>query len=132
MANPGINLSVYYSTVIFKNVGLSDFLAQLLAAVMNTMFALGTYPLPPTIERFGRRPIMLWSALICALLMTAFVALIGIPSPTVSTQWGAAAVICLWNMVFGYGWIGVPWLYGPEVCSFTLIHSIIGGRSNKS
>ncbi|KAF2111049.1 hypothetical protein BDV96DRAFT_634855 [Lophiotrema nucula] len=36
----GINLSVYYSTVIFKNVGFSDFLSQLLAAVMNTMFAL--------------------------------------------------------------------------------------------
>lgn len=79
------------------------------------MFALGTYPLPATIERFGRRPILLGSAFICALLMTAFVVLIGLPSPTVSTQWGAAVMICIWNMVFGYGWIGVPWLYGPEV-----------------
>jgi hypothetical protein len=85
------------------------------------MFALGTYPLPPTIERFGRQRIMFWSALVCALFMTAFVALIGIPNPTVSTQWAAAAVICLWNMVFGYGWVGVPWLYGPEVCSSLLL-----------
>ncbi|KAF2025005.1 general substrate transporter [Setomelanomma holmii] len=117
----GINLSVYYSTVIFKNVGLSDFLAQLLAAVMNTMFALGTYPLPATIERFGRRRIMFCSAFVCALFMTAFVALIGMPRPTVSTQWAAAAILCLWNMVFGYGWIGVPWLYRPELFSFITV-----------
>lgn len=119
----GINLSVYYSTSIFRNVGLSDFLAQLLAAVMNTMFALGTWPLPATIERFGRQRIMFWSAFVCALFMTTFVALIGLQNPTVSTQWAAAAIICLWNMVFGYGWVGCPWLYGPEVRSlFVLDH----------
>lgn len=119
----GINLSVYYSTSIFRSVGLSDFLAQLLAAVMNTMFALGTWPLPATIERFGRQRIMFWSAFVCALFMTTFVALIGLQNPTVSTQWAAAAIICLWNMVFGYGWVGCPWLYGPEVRSlFVLDH----------
>ncbi|KNG48354.1 sugar transporter stl1 [Stemphylium lycopersici] len=123
----GINLSVYYSTVIFKNIGLSDFLSQLLAAVMNTMFALGTYPLPPTIERFGRQRVMLYSAFVCALLMTAFVALIGIPNPTISMQWGAAVVICIWNMVFGYGWVGVPWLYGPEIAP--LKHRHVGGAA---
>lgn len=101
--------------MIFKNVGLSAFLAQLLAAVMNTMFAIGTYPLPFTIERFGRRWVLFWSALVCAILMTLFVILIGVPNPTLGAQWGAAAMICVWNMVFGYGWIGVPWLYGPEV-----------------
>lgn len=42
----GINMLVYYSTRIFANIGLSDFLSQLLAAVMNTMFAIGTWPLP--------------------------------------------------------------------------------------
>ena len=87
---------------------------------MNTMFAIGTYPLPPTIERFGRRRIMFWSAFVLALLMTVFVALIGVPHQTRSIQWTAAIVICLWNMVFGYGWVGVPWLYGPEVCILPL------------
>ncbi|USP78017.1 hypothetical protein yc1106_05291 [Curvularia clavata] len=123
----GINLSVYYSAVIFKNVGLSNFLAQLLSAVMNTMFALGTYALPTTIERFGRRSIMFWSALTLALLMTVFVALIGLPNPTRGTQWGAVAIICVWNMVFGYGWIGVPRLYGPEIAPLQQRH--IGGAA---
>lgn len=113
----GINLSVYYSTVIFAQLGLSEFLSQLLAAVMNTGFALGTYPLPWTIERFGRRAILIWSAVVLTVCMVIFVAMIGLPNPTVATQWVAVAAIIVYNLFFGYGWIGVPWLYGPEVCT---------------
>ncbi len=116
----GINLSVYYSTVIFSQVGLSDSLSQLLAAVMATCFAAGTYPLPWTIERFGRRKILIWSAVILTICMIIFVAMIGLPNPTIATQWVAVASIIVYNFVFGYGWIGVPWLYGPEVRSLHL------------
>lgn len=107
---------VYYSTRIFANIGLSDYLSQLLAAVMNTGFAIGTYPLPYTIEKFGRRPIMMWSALVCATSMLIFVVMIGLPSPTIATQWTAVAFVIVYNFAFGYGWVGCPWLYGPEVC----------------
>jgi Na+/melibiose symporter-like transporter len=111
----GINLSVYYSTVIFAQVGLSPFLAQLLAAVMNTGFAAGTYFLPFTIERFGRRKVLIWSAFVLTICMIIFVAMIGLPNPTLATQWTAVAAVIVYNFAFGYGWIGVPWLYGPEV-----------------
>ena len=111
----GINLSVYYSTVIFAQVGLSPFLAQLLAAVMNTGFATGTYFLPFTIERFGRRKVLIWSAFVLTICMIVFVAMIGLPNPTLATQWTAVAAVIVYNFAFGYGWIGVPWLYGPEV-----------------
>jgi MFS family permease len=111
----GINLSVYYSTVIFAQVGLSPFMAQLLAAIMNTAFALGTVPLIWTVERFGRRSILLWSAVVLTGCMVIFVTMIGLPNRTLATQWTAVAAIFVYNMVFGYGWIGICWLYGPEV-----------------
>jgi MFS family permease len=111
----GINLSVYYSTVIFSQVGLSSFLSQLLAAVMNTLFAAGTFFLPSTIERFGRRGIMMWSAVGLTICMTIFVAMISQPKPTLAMQWTAVASVIIYNFIFGYGWIGVCWLYGPEV-----------------
>src|SRR5690348_14517420 len=111
----GINLSVYYSTVIFSQIGLSTFLSQLLAAVMNTLFAAGTVPLVFTIERVGRRAVMMYSAVVLTVCMVIFVAMIGLPNPTVATQWVGVAAIFVYNSVFGYGWIGVPWLYGPEV-----------------
>jgi MFS family permease len=106
---------VYYSTRIFANIGLSDFLSQLLAAVMNTGFAIGTYFLPPTIERFGRRPIMLWTALVCFISILLFTIMIALPNPSLATQWTAVAFVIVYNFAFGYGWVGCPWLYGPEV-----------------
>lgn len=111
----GINLSVYYSTVIFAQVGLSPFLAQLLAAIMNTLFAAGTVALPFTIERFGRRNILMYSAVGLTICMTVFVAMIAQTNPTLGTQWTAVAFVVVYNFIFGYGWIGVCWLYGPEV-----------------
>lgn len=122
LKSAGINLSVYYSTVIFAQVGLSPFLAQLLAAIMNTGFAAGTYFLPSTIERFGRRKILIWSASVLTVCMTVFVAMIGLPNPTLATQWTAVAAVIVYNLVFGYGWIGVPWLYGPEVWCQSIPH----------
>ncbi|KAF1984626.1 general substrate transporter [Aulographum hederae CBS 113979] len=121
----GINLSVYYSTVIFSQVGLSPFLAQLLAAVMNTLFAAGTIPLVFTIERFGRRNILIYSAVALTVCMVIFVAMIGLPESTKSpaTQWVAVAAIFVYNNVLGYGWIGVPWLYGPEIAPLKLRHA---------
>jgi MFS family permease len=82
---------------------------------MNTGFAAGTYLLPPTIERFGRRRIMIWSAVVLTTCMLVFVVMIGLPNPTLATQWTAVAFVIVYNFVFGFGWIGVPWLYGPEV-----------------
>ncbi|KAK2754289.1 hypothetical protein FQN54_007169 [Arachnomyces sp. PD_36] len=124
----GINVLVYYSTIIFSQVGVSNFLSQLLAAVMNTVFAMGTWFTPATIERFGRRPILLWSAGACTILMTIFVAMIGQENKTLATQWTAVATIVVFNLFFGWGWIGVPWLYGPEIAP--LRHRHIGGSAS--
>ncbi|UPK94714.1 hypothetical protein LCI18_005649 [Fusarium solani-melongenae] len=119
----GINLSVYYSTVIFSQIGLSPFMAQLLAAIMNTVFALGTVPLVWTVEKFGRRSILMWSAVVLTICMVIFVAMIGISNPTLATQWTAVAAIFVYNTVFGYGWIGICWLYGPEIAPLKLRHA---------
>lgn len=108
---------VYYSTLIFSNLGYSAFLSGLLAAVMNTLLAIGTFLLPPTIERFGRRPIMLWSAVGCTVCMLVFVIMINLPTQTVATGWTAVAFVIMYNFFFGYGYAGVPWLYGVEVSS---------------
>lgn len=110
---------VYYSTRIFANIGLSPFLSQLLAAVMNTIFAIGTYFTPGTIEKFGRRKIMLWTALGCGVSILIFTVMIGLPNQTPATQWTAVAFVILYNLFYGYGWVGCPWLYGPEVSNFT-------------
>jgi MFS family permease len=111
----GVNLMVYYATIILANVGLSAFDIGIVAAVMQTFFALGTYPLPRTIERFGRRGILMWTALICGVCLIVFVIMIGIPNQTKATEWVAVASLFVCLFSFGYGWCGVPWIYAAEV-----------------
>lgn len=116
----GINVMVYYSTKIFANMGLSDFLSQILAAVMNTVYAAGCWVLPSTIEKFGRRPIMIWSGVGCTVCMLIFLVMIALPNPTLGSQWTAVVFVIFFNFFIGYGWVGVAWLYGAEVSSCSM------------
>ncbi|KAK7902702.1 hypothetical protein LTR67_002348 [Exophiala xenobiotica] len=123
----GVNLMVYYATIILGNVGLSAFNIGIVAAVMQTFFALGTYPLPRTIERFGRRGILMWTAFTCGVCLVVFVIMIGIPNPTKATQWVAVASLFVCLFSFGYGWCGVPWIYAAETAPLKYRH--IGGAA---
>ncbi|KAI1847064.1 hypothetical protein JX266_006939 [Neoarthrinium moseri] len=118
----GINMLVYFSTRIFADIGLTDFMSQLLAAVMNTVFAIGTYFTPGTIEKFGRRQIMIWTAVACGVSMLIFTVMIALPNPTLATQWTAVVFIIVYNLAYGYGWVGCPWLYGPEIAPLRYRH----------
>lgn len=119
---------VYYSTKIFANMGLSDFLSQILAAVMNTVYAAGCWVLPSTIEKFGRRPIMIWSGVGCTICMLIFLVMIALPSPTLGSQWTAVVFVIFFNFFIGYGWVGVAWLYGAEIAPLKYRH--IGNASS--
>ncbi|KAG0645578.1 Hexose transporter 4 [Hyphodiscus hymeniophilus] len=122
----GINLLVYYSTIIFSQIGLSAFLSSLLGAVMNTGFAAGTWFTPSTIERWGRRSILLWTGAACTVFMLIFVVMINLgDAKSTATQWTAVASVILYIFVFGYGWVGIPWLYGPELAPLRYRH--LGG-----
>lgn len=89
---------------------------------MNMIFSIGTYFTIPTIERFGRRPILFWSAFMLLLCMIVFVVLQGLPNPTIGRQWGSVAALMVYNFFFGYGWMGPAWLYGPEVAPLKQRH----------
>ena len=116
---------VYYGTVILASVGLSPFEQQLVAAVMSTIFAIGTCFTVPTIERWGRRPIMFWTAVGCTITMTIFIAMNGLTHKTLGTQWVAVACVIVFQFLIGFGWMGCPWLYGPEIAPLTYRH--LGG-----
>ena len=112
----GINSMVYYMTRIFSEVGLSDFVASLIAALSLTVQWMGSWVCIPTIERIGRRRIMIFTASIEACCMLIFVVLNMIENKTNATQWAAAMIMFPYLFFYGWGWVGCPWLYGPEVC----------------
>jgi hypothetical protein len=62
---------------------------------------------------------MLWTALGCGISIMIFTIMIGLENQTTATQWTAVAFVILYNLFYGYGWVGCPWLYGPEVSRST-------------
>ena len=131
-----INFLVYYSTIIFRNNGLDANISAILGAVMNTVYwrrafmhgsvpakllmpdsvvSSGTIPAIWLIESWGRRGLMLRTAIICTILMSCFIALIGLPADrqTLATNWAASALIIIYSWFFGLGWIAAGWQYAP-------------------
>lgn len=59
----GINIITYYAATIFENsIGLSGFTSRLLAALNGTEYFLASFIAIFTIEKFGRRKLMLFGA----------------------------------------------------------------------
>ncbi|KAJ5778110.1 hypothetical protein N7520_001356 [Penicillium odoratum] len=118
----GINILIYYMTQIFEEVGLTNFMASLLAAIGLTIQWFGSIFCVMTIERFGRRQIMLISSAIETSCMLIFVVLNLIKNKTIATQWTAVAIMFPYLFVYGWGWVGCPWLYGPEIAPLRYRH----------
>lgn len=102
-----INMLVYFATSIFLQLGYSPFLSGVLAAVMNTVFALSSYPPVWYIEKIGRRAMIFWTSLSCGACMVVYIVMTNLPHQTAATGWIAVAFILLYMVVFGFGWLGV-------------------------
>lgn len=98
--------------------------------MLNTAFFIGTLPAIPLIDRLGRRGLMFWSAIIMTAFMTVFVALLNIPNPTKTTNWVASALIIIYILFYGTGWMGASWQYAPEIAPLELRH--VGAALNAS
>ncbi|KAF2242351.1 MFS transporter [Trematosphaeria pertusa] len=121
----GSSLIAYYSSIILSSV-TEPRLVSLIAGVLNTFFALGCVPLYSTIERVGRRSVLLYGAITMTLLITIFTVLVAIPQ-TQATRWAAVGIIFAFLFVFGYAWQGCVWLYCAEIAPLEYRH--IGGAA---
>ncbi|KAK5100458.1 hypothetical protein LTS08_005207 [Lithohypha guttulata] len=95
----GINLITYYIPNVLQNeVGLSPFLAKLIAACNGTEYFLASWIAVFTIEKVGRRKLMLFGA-------------------AGSSSSGIAETVFLFafNTFFAIGWLGMTWLYPAEI-----------------
>lgn len=76
----------YQGSVILSQIGAEPKLVSLLAGVLNIFFALGCVPLYFTIERVGRRSVLMYGAMAMTVLILIFTVLVAVP-PTPSIQW---------------------------------------------
>jgi hypothetical protein len=83
-------LVTYYAATIFENsIGLSPFLSRLLSACNGTEYWMASWIAIFTIEKFGRRPLMMFGA---AGMSMSMAVLAGTTSSFGSASMGLAAV----------------------------------------
>ncbi|ODQ77028.1 hypothetical protein BABINDRAFT_42429 [Babjeviella inositovora NRRL Y-12698] len=121
----GINLITYYAGTIFESyIGMSPLNSRILAACNGTEYFLFSWVAYFTIERFGRRKLMLFGCL----GQTASMAIL------TGTTWAAdihngnnshAAIVAavflfVFNSFFAVGWLGMTWLYPAEIVPLSI------------
>ncbi|KAK2612492.1 hypothetical protein QQS21_001430 [Conoideocrella luteorostrata] len=116
----GINLISMYATTIFEQyLGMSPINSRILAASMCMTQPFGGWLAFFTIDRLGRRPLMLWSAAGMAISMAI---LSGTTSTMDNTGALVVAVIFLFvfQFIFTVGYSGLTFLYATEVAPLQL------------
>ncbi|KAJ5247632.1 hypothetical protein N7468_002615 [Penicillium chermesinum] len=111
----GVNLITYYALNIFQQyLGLDPVRARILAAAMGLTQPLGGLMAFFTIDRLGRRPLMLWSAGAMAVCMAV---LAGTTSQKGNTGALVVAVVFLYlfQFIFTLGYSGLTFLYAAEM-----------------
>ncbi|KXS94889.1 hypothetical protein AC578_1675 [Pseudocercospora eumusae] len=120
----GINIITYYAATIFENsIGLSPFLSRLLAALNGTEYFMASWIAIFTIEKIGRRKLMLFGAAGQAASMAILAGTTSVPTDNPNSQkYGIAAAVFLFvfNSFFAVGWLGMTWLYPAEITPLSI------------
>ncbi|KAL3425835.1 sugar transporter stl1 [Phlyctema vagabunda] len=115
----GINLITYYAATIYETyIGLSGFTSRLLAAANGTEYFLASWVAVYTIERFGRRSLMLFGAAgmsgsMAILAGTNYASQVNVGGSAPGIV--SAAMLFIFNTFFAIGWLGMTWLYPAEI-----------------
>ncbi|KAL8904131.1 MAG: hypothetical protein Q9207_003482 [Kuettlingeria erythrocarpa] len=109
-----INLITYYAATIYQNqIGLDPFTSRILAAANGTEYFLASWIAVFTIEKSGRRPLMLFGAagMSFSMMILAIMSYLGGKGPGIV----AALFLFVFNTFFAVGWLGMTWLYPAEI-----------------
>lgn len=107
----GINAVLYYAPEIFKNMGATSnaaFMQTVIVGGVNFIFTLIAYV---TVDRYGRKPLLLWGALIMAGSMLA----LGTFFYNQSLGLPALAAMLIYVAGFALSWGPVVWVMLSEI-----------------
>ncbi|KAK1468037.1 hypothetical protein CCUS01_06741 [Colletotrichum cuscutae] len=115
----GINALIYYSPTLFATMGLGHNMQLIMSGVLNCVQFVGVIPSLWTMDRFGRRSLLLTGAVGMTISQAVIAILVGLYSndwPSHTTQgWVSVAFLLMYMFVFGATWGPVPWALPSEV-----------------
>ncbi|WP_193163790.1 D-xylose transporter XylE [Microbulbifer hainanensis] len=107
----GINVVLYYAPEIFKSMGAGTDAAMLQTVVVGTINVIFTLVAIKTVDRFGRKPLMISGALGMAVAMLA----LGTSFALQATGTVALIFMLLYVACFAYSWGPVCWVLLAEI-----------------
>ncbi|KAF5227058.1 hypothetical protein FAUST_12017 [Fusarium austroamericanum] len=115
----GINALIYYSPTLFGTMGLDFEMQLIMSGVLNATQLVGVLTSLWTMDRFGRRSILLVGSLLMFVPHLIIAILVGIfskdwPSHT-AEGWTSVAFLLCYMFTFGASWGPVPWAMPAEV-----------------
>ncbi|KAH7095014.1 general substrate transporter [Paraphoma chrysanthemicola] len=115
----GINALIYYSPSLFETLGQDYEMQLLLSGIINCTQLVGVVSSLWTMDRFGRRPLLLVGAalmFICHLIIAVLVGKYGGRWASYATEgWVAVAFLFFYMLSFGATWGPVPWAMPSEI-----------------
>lgn len=110
----GSNFINYYGPVVYQNtMHLSRTLSLILGGCTSLTYLAASFIPLWTVDRFGRRALLMFSA--AGLCLCFSLASILLSIGTLSTAYGATAMVFLFQVFLGIGWLPIPWFYPSEV-----------------
>lgn len=122
----GVNSIAYYAPTIYEQqLHFSHTTSGILAAASQLAMVLGAFCCSWTVDRFGRRKLMMFSA---ASMSICFACLAGLTSQSNNPAALKAAVFFLYLYFFVYvlGFLGLPFLFASEIAPTHLRAAVCG------
>ncbi len=109
----GINAVLYYGTQMFTNMGFVGNAAFAQTVIIGIVLVVFTLVATVTVDRWGRKPLLILGSIIMAISMTALGFLFNIYGTSVGTP--AVVVVCIYIAGFSLSWGPVVWVMLAEI-----------------
>jgi sugar porter (SP) family MFS transporter len=119
----GINLVTYYAGTIFQQyIGMTPLNSRILAACNGTEYFIASWIAVFTVEKLGRRKLMIFGALGQAGSMAILTGTnwAGEYKNNTAASIAAAVFLFVFNTFFAIGWLGMSWLYPAEITPLSI------------
>jgi SP family xylose:H+ symportor-like MFS transporter len=107
----GINAVLYYGPQMFENMGFKGDAAFAQTVIMGIVMVVFTLIATVTVDKWGRKPLLILGALIMAVTMIA----LGFMFDAGSVGLGALVVVCIYIAGFSLSWGPVVWVMLAEI-----------------
>ncbi|KIY03450.1 uncharacterized protein Z520_00141 [Fonsecaea multimorphosa CBS 102226] len=122
----GVNAITYYASSIYESdLHFDATVSRILAAASQFAIILGSCLCSWTVDRFGRRKLMLFSSSSMAVCMACLTGLVSNPNDSGALK-AAVFFLYLYYVVYTVGFLGIPFLYASEIAPVHLRAAVCG------